>query len=150
MGANTEQIQETVSEWLARGTSPLGGSATPIFLDILSESNQLPDLDSLISGMKSRLQFNPDPKLYVYVGHLYRYKGDEESSYLYLDSARIVTYNHNEEARRDTSGRFEPLPPNHEVLERLAMIYSVTDRHEQAIEQAQLAIETMPVEACHW
>jgi non-specific serine/threonine protein kinase len=150
MGAKDELILQTLSEWSARGTSSLGGATSQIFLDFLSSKNQLPDLDTLISRMKSRLQRNPDPKLYVYIGHLYRYKGDEESSFLYLDSARIVIYNREEEARRDTTGRFEVLPPNHEVIERLAMIYSLTGRHEQAIEQAQLSIETMPVEACHW
>ncbi|MDH3938837.1 MAG: protein kinase [candidate division Zixibacteria bacterium] len=150
MGASVEQIQQTLSEWSDRGTSPLGSVVAPIIHDFLDSRNQLPDLDLLISRAKSGLQYNPDPKLYVSIGLLYRYNGDEESAYLYLDSARIVTYNRNEEARRDTSGRFEPLPPNHEVLEMLAMIYSQTGRHEQAIEQAQLAMETMPVEACHW
>jgi TolB-like protein len=150
MGADVEQIQQTLSEWLAKGTSPPGGISAPIIFDFLRSRNQLPDLDTLISRMKSRLQYNPDPKLYDYIGQLYHYKDDKASSYLYLDSARVVTYNRDEEARRDTSGRFEVLPPNHEVLEMLAMIYSQTERHEQAIEQAQLAMETMPVEACHW
>jgi TolB-like protein len=150
MGANVEQIQQTLSEWFDMGPNSLGGVSPPIFLDFLRSRNQLPDLDTLISRMKSRLQRNPDPKLYVYIGHLYRYKGDKESSYLYLDSALKVTYNRDEEARRDTTGRFEALPPNHEVLEMLAMVYSRTERHEQAIEQAQLALESMPVEACHW
>jgi non-specific serine/threonine protein kinase len=149
-GANVEQIQQSLSEWSDMGTSSLGGVTAPVFFGFLRSRNQLPDLDTLISGMKSRLQFNPDPKLYAYIGQLYHHKGDEASSYLYLDSARIVTYNRDEEARRDTSGRFEVLPPNHEVLEMLAMVYSQTERHEQAIEQAQLAIESMPVEACHW
>ncbi len=150
MGADAEQIQQTLSEWVARGTSDLGNVTAPIIHSFLNSRNQLPDLDSLISRAKSGLQHNPNPKLFFRIGQLYRYKGDEESSYLYLDSARIVTYNRDEEARRDTTGRFEVLPPNQEVIEMLAMVYSQTDRHEQAIEQARFSMESTPVEACQW
>jgi tetratricopeptide (TPR) repeat protein len=150
MGAQDEQIQQALHQWLDRGTSPLGGIEGPVLLDFLRARDQLPDLDSLIADLKPSLPFNPDPNMYFYIGLLYRYKGDEESSYHYLDSARIVYENRLDEAIHDTTGRFEVFPPNHEVLEMLAMVYSMTGRHELAIEQVHLAMETMPVEACHW
>jgi tetratricopeptide (TPR) repeat protein len=150
MGADIEQVQQTLAEWLAMGTSMLGGITGPVFLDLLHSRDQLPDLDASISLSKLHLQNNPKPAVYFITGLLYRYKGDEDSSYLYFDSARIAIHNRNEEARNDTSGRFEEFPLEHSVYEQLALVYSQTDRHEQAIEHAHLAMESMPVEACHW
>jgi TolB-like protein len=150
MGADVEQIQKTLSEWSANGMSRLSVVEGPLFLDFLRRRNHLPDLNSLIIRAKSALQHNPDPALYVNTGLFYSYMGDVEASYLYLDSARAVIENRFEEARNDTTGRFEAFPVEHSVYELLALVYSQTERHKQAIEHAQLAIESMPIKACHW
>jgi tetratricopeptide (TPR) repeat protein len=112
--------------------------------------DQSPDFDSLISRNLSALSRHPNPDLSIYIGRLYHHKGDTESAYLYFDSALIMIENRYEAARTDTSGRFEEFPVEHKVYENMAEVYSLTNRHEQAIEQAQLAIESMPIEACHW
>ncbi|MFW9816855.1 MAG: protein kinase [Candidatus Thorarchaeota archaeon] len=150
MGAQDDEIQQTLDHWLDKGMSTLGGITGPVLLDFLRERDRLPDLDSLITDLKFKLPFNPDPDLYFYTGLLYRYNGDQASSHIYLDSARIVYENRLEKARSDTTGRFEIFPPNHEDLERLAMVYSMTGRHELALEQVHLSMESMPIEACHW
>ena len=100
--------------------------------------------------MKSELQSDQNPQLYFFAGLLYQLKGDEDSSYLYIDSARIVIEGSVAEARSDTTGRFEVLELNHDTYDLLALAYSQTNRHERAIEHARLSMESMPVEACHW
>jgi tetratricopeptide (TPR) repeat protein len=100
--------------------------------------------------MISKLRDHQNPEQYYYTGLLYKFKGDEDSSYVYLDSARILIENRIAKARSDTTGRFENFDLNHDVYDFLAMAYSQTNRHEQAIEHAQLAMESMPVDACHW
>jgi non-specific serine/threonine protein kinase len=152
MGEDVERIQETLSEWSRRSTGvdlslPLEGLA---FFELFHSWNQSIDVDAKISAAKSELQSERNPYQYFYAGLLYQLKGDEDSSYLYIDSARILIESRVAEARSDTTGRFEVLELNHDTYDLLALAYSKTNRHERAIEHAQLSMESMPVDACHW
>ncbi|MEE8576452.1 MAG: protein kinase [candidate division Zixibacteria bacterium] len=150
MGADIEQIRQTVSEGMATGKGVLSRAEGVVLFNFPALSDQSPNIDSLISRNESALHNYPNPDLSIYIGRLYHHKGDQKSAYLYLDSALIMIENRYEEARADTTGRYEEFPVEHKVYEKIAAVYSLTNRHEQAIEQAQLAIESMPIEACHW
>ena len=152
MGADVEQIQETLSEWSRRVTLEGWGYETRwrSYIELFRLWNLSIDVDAKLSAVKSRLYKDQNPDLYFFMGLLYQLKEDEVSSYLYLDSARIHIDNRIAKARSDTTGRFEKLNPNHHVYLFLAQIYSQTNRHERAIEHAQLAMDAMPIEACHW
>jgi tetratricopeptide (TPR) repeat protein len=152
MGEDVERIQETLSEWSRCSTGddntmPLEWLA---FFELFHSWNQSIDLDAWISAVKSDLQSDQNPHQYFFAGLLYQLKGDEDSSYLYIDSAHILIESRVAEARSDTTGRFEVLELNHDTYDLLALAYSQTNRHERAIEHAQLSMESMPVEACHW
>jgi hypothetical protein len=84
------------------------------------------------------------------MGLLYQHKGEEESSYLYMDSVRVVIENRLAKARSDTTGRFEVFDLSHNIYDFLAVAYSQTNRHKLAIDHAQLGMESMSIEACHW
>jgi len=150
MGADIEQIQQTLTEWLAKGTSPLTGVEGLATFELLRLWNMSTDVDATISLVKSVLLVNQDPNLYFSAGLLYRSIGDERASYLYMDSTRIVIENRVAEALSDTTGRFEDFALENHIYEFLALAYSQTNRHKLAIEHAQLAMESSPVEACHW
>ncbi len=152
MGADVEQIQETLSEWSRRTT--LEGwafeSEGPMFFGLFRLWNQSIDVDAKISVMKSRLHDYQNPDQYFYTGLLYQLKGDEVSSYVYLDSACILIKNRVAKARGDTTGRFENFDLDHSIYNFLALAYSQTNRHKLAIDHAQLAMETMTTDDCHW
>jgi len=152
MGADAEQIQETLSEWSRRSTleRDIWVIEGPTMFALLHSWNQSIDVEAKISIVKAELLLQPDPNLYYYAGLLYQFKGDNDSSCLFMDSALILVNNRMAKARSDTTGRFEDFEFGHDVYDLLAMAYSQTNRHEQAIEHAQLGIESMPVEACHW
>jgi non-specific serine/threonine protein kinase len=152
MGADVEQIQETLSEWSRRSIRGdfLWAVEGSTFFELFRLWNRSIDVDAKISDVKVELLHNQDPNLYYYAGLLYQFKGDEDSSYVYLDSARIIIDNRVAKARSDTTDRFEVFDLSHDIYEFLAMAYSQTNRHEQAIEHAQLAMESLPVEDCHW
>ena len=152
MGADVEQIQETLSEWSRRSTGGdyIWGIEGLMLFELFHSWNQSIDVDAKISAVKVELRHYQDPNLYYYAGLLYQLKGDEDSSYVYMDSVLILVNNRIVKARSDTTGRFEIFDLSHDIYDLLALAYSQTNRHEQAIEQAQLAMEAMPVEACHW
>ncbi|MHC4751160.1 MAG: protein kinase domain-containing protein [Planctomycetota bacterium] len=149
-GADIEEIRQTLSDAAAAGHRTKSNAEGVVLFNFPALRDQSPDFDSLISRNLSALSRHPNPDLSIYIGRLYHHKGDTESAYLYFDSALIMIENRYEAARTDTSGRFEEFPVEHKVYENMAEVYSLTNRHEQAIEQAQLAIESMPIEACHW
>jgi non-specific serine/threonine protein kinase len=149
-GADVEEIRQTLSDGAAAGHRTKSNAEGVVLFNFPALRDQSLDFDSLISRNLSALNRYPNPDLSIYIGRLYHHKGDTESAYLYLDSALIMIENRYEAARTDTSGRFEEFPVEHKVYENMAEVYSLTNRHEQAIEQAQLAIESMPIEACHW
>ena len=120
------------------------------FFELFNSWNQSIDVDAKISAVKLKLQSHQNPHQYFFAGLLYQLKGDEVSSYLYIDSARILIESSVAKARSDTTGRFEILDLNHDTYDLLALAYSQTNRHERAIEHAQLSMESMPIEACHW
>ena len=152
MGEDVERIQETLSEWSRRSTGVdyIWEIEGLTFFELFHSWNQSIDVDAKISAVKSELQSDQNPHQYFFAGLLYQLKGDEDSSHLYIDSARILIESSVAKARSDTTGRFEILDLNHDTYDLLALAYSQTNRHEQAIEHAQLAMESMPVEACHW
>jgi non-specific serine/threonine protein kinase len=152
MGEDIERIQETLSEWSRRSTRGdyMGEIYGLTLFELLHSWNQSIDVDAKISAVKVELLHYQDPNLYYYAGLLYQLKGDEKSSYVCMDSALILINNRIEKARSDTTGRFEVFDLNHDIYDFLALAYSLTNRHELAIEHAQLAMEAMPVEACHW
>jgi len=152
IGANIDKIQETLTAWSHRATGRdyLIEVEGLTFLELFRLWDLPIDVDAKISAAKSRAHESQDPNHFFYTGLLYKLTGDEDSSYLYIDSARILIENRVAKARSDTTGRFEILELDHDVYNFLALAYSQTSRHEQAIEHAQLAIESMPVEACHW
>jgi non-specific serine/threonine protein kinase len=152
MGEDVERIQETLSEWSRRATGvdyiwELEGLT---FIILLHLWNQSIDLDAKILAVKEELRRSPNPRLYYNAGLLYQYKGDKDSTYKYMNSTILALNNRIAQARSDTTGRFEIFNLSHDVYDLLAMAYSLTNKHEQAIEHAQLAMEAMPVEACHW
>jgi non-specific serine/threonine protein kinase len=152
MGEDVRRVQESLSEWSRLST--LGGFDGYIegvtYFRLLRSWNQSIGVEAKISAVKEELLRNPNPKLYYDVGLLYHFKGDKESSYSYIDSALMIANNSIAKSRSDTTGRFEIFDLGHSVYDRLAMGYSLTNRHEQAIEHAQLAMEAMPIEACHF
>jgi TolB-like protein/Tfp pilus assembly protein PilF len=151
MGADVEQIQETLSEWSTKKRTLEGLILERLtFFELFRLWNQSIDVDAKISAVKPRLHDNHDPNLFFYMGLLYQHKGEEESSYLYMDSVRVVIENRLAKARSDTTGRFEVFDLSHNIYDFLAVAYSQTNRHELAIDHAQLAIESMSSEACHW
>lgn len=150
MGADIDRIQQTLSEWSAKGTSILTGVEGLVTFELIRLWNISIDVDAKISLVKSALLEYQEPILYFNAGLLCRLKGDEGASYVYMDSARTVIENRVAKARSDTTGRFEIFDLDHFNYEFLALAYSQTNRHKIAIEHAQLAMETMPVEACHW
>jgi len=153
MGKDVEQIQESLSEWSHYATSgsyyvsKVEGST---MFALLRSWNQSIDIEAKISNVKAELLLHPDPNLYYYAGLLYQFRGDEESSYAYFDSALGIVNNRIDSAKSDTTGRFEIYELSHNVYDFLAMAYSQTNRHEQAIEHARLGMKYMPVEACHF
>jgi non-specific serine/threonine protein kinase len=154
MGANVDRIQETFTAWSRRATGPdhliLVEGLT--FIELFRLWNLPIDVDAKISAAKLRAHEFQDRNhfFYFYTGLLYKLSGDEDSSYLYIDSARILVENRVAKARSDTTGRFEILDLDHNTYDFLALAYSQTNRHEQAIKHAQLAMESMSVDACHW
>jgi hypothetical protein len=152
MGEDVEKVQESLSEWLRRWASgglELGTKKTLIF-KLIQTWNLLTDIDAEIAVVMSRMRDLPNHHYYFYAGLLYQQKGDETSSSLYLDSACIIVHNRNAEIVSDTTGRFEVVPINNHIYDFLALAYSLANRHKLAIENAQLAMEAMPIEACHW
>jgi TolB-like protein len=152
LGVNSDELGQSLSSW-ARNVSPddlllgTGGIAYLGFFRFVQESF---DINTEIVRAKSRLYKQKDPVLYFYIGHLYKLNDDIESSLIYLDSTQIVVENQVAAVRNDTTGRFEEFPLEHNVYELLAMSYSLAGKHEQAIIQAQIAMDVMPIEACHW
>jgi non-specific serine/threonine protein kinase len=152
MGEDVEQIQETLSEWSRRATfgGLLGEVEGLTIIELFRSWNLSIDVDAKISAVKSRLHDNQDPNLYFYLGLLNQLKGDKDSSYFYMDSARILIDNRVAKARSDTTGRFENFDLGHDIYDFLALAYSQTNRHEQAIKHARLAMESLPTDDCHW
>jgi len=152
MGADVEQIQESLSEWLRRSTSEGWTFSTKglMLFKLAYLWDPSIDVDAEVAVATSRVRDYPNPHLYFYAGLLYQLKGDDTSSYLYLDSACIIIHNRTAEILSDTTGRFEKINVNNHIYDFLAMAYSQTNRHELAIEHAKLAIEAMPIEACYW
>jgi non-specific serine/threonine protein kinase len=151
-GEDVERIQETLFEWshFSTGDDDIVPLEWLAFFEQFHSWNQSIDIKAWISAVKSELQSNQNPHQYFFAGLLYQLKGDEASSYAYIDSSRILIESRVAEARSDTTGRFEVLELNHDTYDLFALVYSLTNRHEQAIEHAQLSMESMPVEACHW
>ncbi|NIP42875.1 MAG: hypothetical protein GWN61_12225 [candidate division Zixibacteria bacterium] len=152
MGASIDMIQETLTEWSHRATGKdyLIEVEGLTFLELFRLWDLPIDVDAKISAAKSRAHEFQDPNHLFYTGLLYKLTGRRDSSYLYIDSAIILIENRVAGARSDTTGRFEILELDHDIYDFLALAYSQTNRHEQAIEHAHLAIESMPIEACHW
>jgi len=152
MGEDVQQIQESLVEWLHHftGIEYIWEIEGVTFLQLLHSWNQQIDIEAKLSAIREELPLNPKPRLYYNAGLLYRFRGERESSYAYMDSAISMVKNRIVEIHGDTTGRYEIYDLSLDVYDFLAMASSQANRHEQAIEYAQLAIESMTVEACHW
>lgn len=152
LGKSSQELEQTLSIW-ARNVSAdemLQGTGGIAFLGFFRFVQHSFDIETEIIRAKSRLDKQKNPNLYFYIGYLYKIIDDKASSLNYLDSTRIVVENRVAEIKNDITGRFEEFALEHNVYELLAMSYSLADKHEKAIEQAQMAMEVMPIEACHW
>jgi hypothetical protein len=152
MGADAEIIYQTLVEWSRHLTENdiLVGIGGVAYLGYFRFVEEFPFIDAELSRVKARLDGNSDPMQLFYTGLLSQQRGDLDSAFRYIDSTRSFIENRIAIARSDSSGRFEYITVEHNVYELLALCYSLTDQHDQAIEQAYLAMETMPIESCYW
>ena len=152
MGVDAEQIDLTLAEWVRHLSvdDMLLGIGGASYLGFFRFGVKFPGQKAELTRVKSRLDGNSDPIQFFYSGLLHQLGGESDSAHLYIDSARLLIEARIERARSDTTGRFELIPVEHQIYELLALSYSLTDRHEEAIEQAQLAMEAMPIESCYW
>jgi len=152
MGAEAGEIQESMAEWSRRATDGefISWIEGLTIFELLRIWNQPIDVDEKITAAKSKLLPDQNPNTYFYIGLLYKLKGEEDRSRVYMDSTSIVIENRVAKARSDTTGRFENFDVNNEIYELISLAYSQTGRHGLAIEYARLDMETLPVEACHW
>jgi len=152
MGAGPEEIGRTLDAWSSHlsGNNILVGLGSVAYMGYFRFAPEFPGLKAELTRVKSKLNDNSSPIQFFYTGLLYRAMGESDSAYQYIDSMRILLDHHISDAKRDTTGTIEIVTLEHNVYELLALAYSLTDRHTEAIEQAYLAREAMPPDACHW
>ncbi|MFW9816853.1 MAG: protein kinase [Candidatus Thorarchaeota archaeon] len=152
MGVDANQIDETIAEWVRHLNEDdvLVGVGGVSYLGFFRFGQDFPGLKAELARVKSRLNRDSDPIQFFYTGLLHRLGGEVDSAYLYIDLTRLLIEASIEQARNDTTGMFELIAVEHNIYELLALSYSLTDRHEEAIEQAHLAMEAMPIESCYW
>lgn len=151
-GADRKAIGETLTKWSRHLTEndmlidPYGAA----YLGFFRFADGFHGLDAEITRVKFRLNDNPGILLHYYMGLLYWQKGVSDSAYKYLDSTCTLVQDRMQEFQFNTAGEYEILENDHQVFELLAISNSLIDRHDQAIKQANLAMETMPIDLCHW
>jgi hypothetical protein len=151
-GADRKTIGKTLTEWSRHltGNDMLIDPYGAAYLGFFRFADGFHGLDAEITRVKFRLNDKSDILQYYYMGLLYWQKGVSDSAYKYLDSTCTLVQGRMQEFQSNTTGEYEILEDDHQVFELLAISNSLIDRHDQAIKQANLAMETMPIDLCHW